>query len=331
MSYVLVENNFHTPDIVDAGALQDAMAAIYATRTHKKPVSERDTMVKSHAAVETEGAPSLDLPTPLQSLMQSEKVLGTDEFSSIVSIIGAILLAQGKSNSEFWKILFANGTITMNAAVELAPLIAQAIITSFNEQANITDNEAKIAFYQGIGAATTGASTIGMGAFSAVKESKGLSDTPETEKIGANAGRDVPSTTGAGSALDDDNTQTGVGNQIKKAVSGAKGAGMSKMQLAYKIYMNAQNAAQMANLGNQLIQGFTTWHYKNNIAEHQRNAGQADAQSKMYEQFVTWYVNAFQRSEELRQGSQNNIDLAMKIFDALSSMVSQTTQSMFRG
>lgn len=71
--------------------------------------------------------------------------------------------------------------------------------------------------------------------------------------------------------------------------------------------------------------------YQSKQAEKQQEEGQAQALNKESEQYAQFYGQSFSRSEDLRQGGQQNIDYAMNILKSAVDTITQTVTSMFRG
>jgi hypothetical protein len=311
----------------------------------KRPLNallSRDSLNK--AAAEKSDSESFDsillsLSDPIASL-KSE--LGDRDNKSLIALIGKVLALQAKSNSQYWSTLWKQGTTSMNQAVALAPMIYHQVTQSYNTQADQTRLEASSAKYQAIAKGVTAGLMIGIGAMSAYSLSNEEPKNPASQF--KNQTEDDDDITGAGSkensALNDDvraiqdaNNSTDEEPKITDKASRSinQGRFLKGLGFLFKALEKAQGGIQLVNALGGAAESAIDSHFKSKIADKQQLVGQFEATSKELEQYSQYYNQSFQRSEDLRGGSQNNIDTAMQILKSIADTLTQTTQSMFRG
>lgn len=263
------------------------------------------------------------LESPNQDSNPNNNGLGNNDTPSIIAIIGQVLALQAKTNSNFWSTIWQQASKSMQMSVELAPIIGNAVKQNWNNQAAATEKEASIAKAEGISSIMAGVTAVVGGTAASFKEEPPLQDvgaTNTTKALGQPAAQGLTS---------QEQTLTQKAQAVK---DGASGTALSGGQRALSIVDRTVKYAQTATaMSGAITQVTSTAPKKAAIAKDQRNVGAADSLSKVSEQYAQYYSQDFSRNEDLRQGTQQNIDYAMNLLKSASDSVTQVIVSMFRG
>lgn len=287
------------------------------------PAAPNEELYSSKAPKKALQAPASDLASP------QDGDLGTGEGTSVIALIGTVLALQAKINSNYWSTLWKQASDSMALSVEIAPILAQNVKDNWDSQAAATREEGSIARGAGIASVTAGTAAIAMGGWQAVSSIReemaevNAAKTPLEGETSPQATEAVQNLKENDQNLSGKLTRSGkAGIGIGKAVMKGLGKGLEKT------LTTAQASVAFANGMNQLTVEAPG---KKKIAKHQEAAGAADAQAKMNEQYTSYYDKDFSRTNEMNQGTSQNIDYAMNILKSLSDSLTQVVVSMFRG
>lgn len=285
----------------------------------------------------------LNLESPNTGLVNN---FGDSDTKSLIAIIGMVLALQAKSNSQYWSNLWQQATTSMNQAVALAPMIYTQVTQSYQEQSNQTQDEANSAFAQGMTNSVTAGLSILIGGMAGASMASDEPKNPASqfknqleddtdESVGASASKNKEIAQDDEEAIQNLNKNTKTDSDVKvtdkMSRSMNSGRFMKGLSKVFEALQKAQAGIQIVQSMGGAANNFIDNHYKSDIASIQIKIGQYEGLSKELEQFASYYQSSFQRAEDLRSGSQNNIDTAMQILKSIADTMTQTTQSMFRG
>lgn len=319
-------------------------------------VFERDVVLPAapHGGQPSKASPAPDqgpkLPAPSTEWDAFQGGDGQQE--GLISIIGAVLALQAKTNSNFWSTQWKQASASMMMEVNFAPIVGAAITAQYNAQSENTQTQADQA-------STTGAVNIAMFSISMVmagiQEYKDPSeqlptDKPKTFEVEPEqAEPEEGSGTGDLENAGEDTELKKMNAEIddtKKVIDDetdafkadakrtfAKGQQMMKRGMTYLTsYLGrAGQAAQMMSMLSQGVTGLTDAKYLSTQALKIAAEGQAATLSKEAEMYSRFYGEDFSREEDLRQGASQNIDNAMNILQQAANTITATVKSMFGG
>ncbi len=281
-------------------------------------------------------ASKASLPSPESEWEADQKALGTSGSSntSIVALLGTVLALQAKCNSNYWSTMWQQATSSMQLSISMAPVIAQNVIANWNHQADMTDQEASMAKQDGMFALGSAGVSFAMGcygAFTAEEDTAanaGATKTTEGSDVAESAASNAK---GELNENLDENTKSWT-SKVKRGLKAMKnGSGKATKGLFKALEKTAGFGQFSMAASNGMAQYFVDSPAKTQIALSQRAAGAADAASKIGEQYSQYYNQSFSRTEDLRQGAQQNINYAMEVLKSASDSVTQVSISMFRG
>lgn len=313
---------------------------------------EKDAIVsKSGKDVQTTKSVQIaKKPTLTKSTCDWAGFQKTDEDTpGLIAIIGKVLALQARTNSTFWSTLWKQASESMMMEVKFAPIIGAAIKAQYTAQAAETQARADQSLADGTTNFFMFVGSIGMGfALSGEEPPEPSSNDPASEYgdegVGANEQNNIEDGMGENELDNAENTNN---NEMDKTTNNeessfsrrAKKVGKWMWGKAGKVKtkLTATFGKGMlaAQLTGQLSQGITGWFIdapsQAKQAVQQGIQGQQAALSKESEQYAQFYGQSFSRSEDLRQGSGQNIDYAMNILKSAADSITQTVTSMFRG
>lgn len=260
-----------------------------------------------------------------------------DDQEGLISIIGKVLALQAKTNSNFWSIAWKQASESMMMSVKFAPIIADAIKGAAAAQAAGTLQDASQTWFAGVANLAGFGGSIVLGTFMEVKDPEAEFKKPDPDNAfevegskhaAVEAEAEQPSVM---QKLDDMVNKTTPGKFCKRTVK-AGWKGINKLQ---KLLTGAASKSLQASQQiSMLVQGSTSLQASSCMTEKARQealAGQKQAVSKEAEQYAQFYGQSFNRQEDLRSGSSQNIDYAMNIMKSAADSITQTVTSMFRG
>lgn len=142
--------------------------------------------------------------TPTQ-LLESQQLKDPQSWS-IVVLLGNVMGILAKATSNYSSLMWNEASKGMNFAVNFAPLIAQAIVTSFNSQANQSDAESVMARNNAIVAGVSFGIAVGWGAVDAFKELNSETNTVEAQNRTTNP-ENAPVNNNAENDIEDDEVE----------------------------------------------------------------------------------------------------------------------------
>ncbi len=312
-----------------------------ATANHAKARHNvaKDTVVPSAGDVQTkspakgkDSKPTLQIPKgSFKGLKGKDGDQGAYESRNLISIIGEVMTLQAKSNSNFWSTLWKQASQSMQMEVKFAPIIGQAVNDSYQAQSKATLADAHMSSDQGwIALGMFGTSVVagGVTAYGAdVEADPDVVARDEAVKPFMDGGMDRDEADAALSNQDPSwkdrgMRTTGWFNAQREKVIAKFSKGFNTT------YTTSQIAGQ---LGNSLQGLFVDSHFKAIMAHHQAEQGQAQAIDKQAEQYAQFFGQAFNRSDQMASGTQQNLDYAMNILKSTADSLTQTVNGMFRG
>ena len=275
------------------------------------------------------GKPQLPNPSYNSSIFNG----AGEQETGLISIIGAVLALQAKSNSNFWQTLWQQAGDSMQIQVNFAPVIGTAIKDQYLAQSTATSAQAsqsEVDAYISLGMFTLTAITAG-----AMETCDAFEDTGPTDDASQYANEtdqapgedtDLQEAT-AKLTSDGENSESRVMNELENAK--AKGTPVLKRLMSFM--GRGLQVAQLTQMLSQFGTGLNGSHYLNIQADNHKLEGVHAAASQEEQMYSQFYGQDFSRMEELRQGSSQNIDNAMNILQQAANTITQTTTSMFRG
>jgi hypothetical protein len=265
----------------------------------------------------------------------------------LISIIGAVLCLQAKSNSNFWSNLWKQASASMLMEVKFAPIIGEAIVSAYQSQSLATKAQSDQARADGILNLSMFGISMVSGLLMELREPSIESPNDPTKGFKNETNeKELPKTTPSSlstlereeTELDSqtdkiiNDTEKSYKNRAMKTLSHHSGK-LDKVKNFLSGWLTqGSKTAQTFGMLSQGIQGFfIDSKYTADQAAFQAQEGQAQAVSKEAEQYAQYYGQDFSRSEDLRQGSSQNIDYAMNILQQAANSITQTVTSMFRG
>ncbi|MEZ5315268.1 MAG: hypothetical protein R3E91_03540 [Chlamydiales bacterium] len=273
----------------------------------------------------------------------------------IIAIIGEVMALQAKANSNFWGTLWKQASESMMMEVKFAPIIGTAVKSAYDAQSQATMAQANQAKEDGmINFTMFGAMMIFGGISEITSETDVAADVnaeQETravnEDIQEASAEENPSLIEEENSVENEEAQANERQNIDRAVnreestfvSRIKKYGKSFKKIAGKAHKRLGSALgkgmQYAMGAKMASDGITGWFvdakYQAQKAEKEQEEGQAQALSKMTEQYAQFYGQSFSRADTLTQGTQQNIDYAMNVLKSAADGITQTVNSMFRG
>lgn len=321
----------------------------YVAREHsqvrEKVQVYKDVIVPSQVAFDVEKKGTMQGKTPILPPTDDNPFGegGANEIG-LISIIGTVMALQAKTNSNFWNTLWKQASQSMMMQVKFAPIIGEAIAKAYDAQAAATTQQAAKSRTDGLSnlLGTFGGSLVmgGIFQYKELSEAAGALETVET--TAPTVAKDVvkpavldgeeavnplvtkeeiaETVNGNGESLMDGLMRRWDSLDLKKGIK-ILGDGLKK----------GMESAMLAGAAGQGMSGLLGSQYETEMAKQQRLEGQDQATSKEAEQYSQFYNQAFSRSEDLRQGGQQNIDYAMNILKSAADTITQTVTSMFRG
>ena len=332
-----------------------------ANRAKSLKQLEKDVILVSE--VETGQAPTPTtgakprLPTPGFNWKAFE---GSEENQpGLIAIMGAVLALQAKTNSTFWSLVWNQATTSMMTQVKFAPIIGDAIKAQYNAQSLATQAQADQSWWDG--AINLGGFAMAMvGGFISqwkaedpideIDDAKPkivqdeiddpLGNSPETEQLQEVNENNEP--IDENGDVIEENQEQNIDKNIQKTDSNLErakqtlakvGSGAKKTMkfLTGFLGKGMQHAMGMQMLTQGITGFFIDSKYQSKISIFQGEQGQADALSQEAQSYAQFYGQDYQRMEELRQGSGQQIDSAMNILQQAANTITQTVTSMFRG
>lgn len=270
-----------------------------------------------------------------------------DQQTGLIAIIGAVMALQARTQSRFWSTMFNTSFKSMMMQVKFAPIIAQAIKQSAEDNANATKAEATKELWTGITSLGMFALTVGAAGFMDMPD-----DTPKetntnvpSEKMNTETEeKSEDEALGAKAKPTDQQEQlTKTEQEVSKSINNSgkfadrakrmfemikKSGSTQKMGKFLAKVAHFSNVTQMMSAGTTQMIG---WSYDTKKAAFQKSAGIQDALSKECEQYAQFYGTANSRETDLGSQAGQNIDYIMNILKSASDTITQTVTSMFRG
>lgn len=324
---------------------------------------EKDVIVPSElnegeiltATGQPNGAPAKpQLPQPQFNWNAFQGIGGDQE--GLIAIMGKVLALQAKTNSRFWSSLWKQASESMMIQVKMAPIMALAIKTAYQNQAAATKCQANQAFEDGmasmfsfLGAVVMGSigefndenTPFKQGAGDVTMEDEGATQDVEDEEgteLDDLSADNAPSRTvdremeNADEIINKSGDETSFGDRAMKLWGKAKPAlGKTQKTVANLLYKTQQSAALMTMFSQGITGLLVDSKYQSQKSTYEGLEGQAQALSKEVEQYAQYYGQDFSRTEDLRQGSSQNIDYAMNVLKGAADSITQSVTSMFRG
>lgn len=269
-----------------------------------------------------------NLPTGATPSSNSDSELGDPDNISIIAIIGQVLALQARTNSNFWSIIWQQASTSMDMAVKLAPILATATQNNWNAQATSTMEDAQMSKGDGLGGMISGGIALAMGVAGALKTDDVALNAGATKTPLANAVQNADQNVSEKIAENDSQ----LSGQASRAAQSAKGLWSKITTNAFKALKGAGDFGQYSMALSNAVQQFTNdAPHKMAMAAAQRQAGSADALTKVTEQYSQYYTQDFNRNEDLRRSAEQNIETATGILRSASDSVTQVVVGMFRG
>lgn len=317
------------------------------------PASGDSQVSKPEKGKKVESKPTLASPAVAFAGLKGEDEGGNDgQTLGLIAIIGEVMALQAKSNSNFWSTLWNQASEGMNLEVKFAPIIGNAINSSYMAQSAATQAQADMAKEDGLINLFMFGGAMFMGAVSEVTSEADDAADPKNPNTLAKLGDDDDenerlSSDSSGNPAEqtvrqEEQTENDVTETINKENKSWKGRATRTGKIvkdvggkAYKRLGNIfgkgmQYSMSMDALNRGITGYFVDSKYQNLKAVNEAYEGQAQALSKESEQYAQFYGQSFSRSEDLRNGAQQNIDYVMNILKSAADTISQTVTSMFQ-
>ncbi len=276
------------------------------------------------------GKPQLPYPGYNSSIFDG----AGEQETGLISIIGAVLALQAKSNSNFWQTLWKQAGDSMQIQVDFAPIVGDAIKGQYLQQSKATMAQADQAFndaFISLGMFALTAVTAGAMEYSDALEDVGPTDDgTEFEMEEISQPKQEPTELDNDAAEVTNNSETNQ-SRLEKELGNFKGKAMPALKAAVSFMQRGLLVSQLTGMISQFGTGMNGSQYMKIQAAAQKLEGEKAAASQEGQMYSQFYSQDFSRMEELRQGSSQNIDNAMNILQQAANTITQTTTSMFRG
>lgn len=276
------------------------------------------------------------LPSPTKNW--SGLTNGEENEPGLIAIMGQVLALQAKTNSNFWSTLWKQASQSMELEVKFAPVIGNAMRSQFGAEATATRIQAEQSKQEGMINISTFCMGVAMAGYMEYKDPNEPTSEDDDKEFGLEkkapakniASETDKSISNIDKEIDDETTSSR--QRFKKGWNKVK-TGMTKGQKRFTGFL--LKSAQTSTMMSSASQGFTSYFVsaplQNKKAIYEGLQGQYAAVSKEAEQYAQFYGQSFSRTEDLRQGSSQNIDYAMNILKSAADALTQTVTSMFRG
>lgn len=255
-----------------------------------------------------------------------------EQETGLISIIGAVLALQAKSNSNFWQTLWKQAGDSMQIQVAFAPIVGSAIKNQYLAQSNATSAQASQSKWDAV--ISLGMFVLTMGTAGAMEGADPLEDAgPKEDPVEYEK---TANTTANDTVLEDDaanvtNNSEQNQSRIEREWGNFKAKSTPVMRKAASWLGRGLQVAQLTGMISQFGTGLNGSKWLQIQSEQQKEEGLHAAASQEGQMYSQFYSQDFSRMEELRQGSSQNIDNAMNILQQAANTITQTTTSMFRG
>jgi hypothetical protein len=252
----------------------------------------------------------------------------------LISIIGAVLCLQAKMNSNFWSTAWKQASESMMMQVKFAPVIGDAIKGSYDAQSQATRAQADQSLWEGVINIGMFVATMGVASYMELKE-----PTETIPKDPAKVLQEAGEPLGNAAANDAENLeleqlgqqqQDGLG-KAGKIADAVKNKGNEGQKRFTSLMAQAAQQAQVFSFAEKGASALNANKYQTLQADAQGREGQLQALSNMAEQYAQFYGQDFSRTEDLRQGAGQEIGNILRMLNDAANMITQTTNSMFRG
>ncbi|MFN0064793.1 MAG: hypothetical protein ACKVOH_01000 [Chlamydiales bacterium] len=290
------------------------------------------------------------MPSPLGSFSNGQSSDDFNKNMSIVAIIAAVLILQAKSNSQVWQTLWKASGEMMDMTLNMAQVSADNTKNQWQAQANATRQQADQAKEDGIvNLCMFGASMV-MGAFdpTPAEEPKGPGETlgkdglaepkpaegrggEEGAGTGSLEGDEAPTRAEADLTRDETQSQEGGARQTAKQGKSALRRGTEFLQKKVMSRLSSgMKYAQGMSMASQAICGLAIDNPKLSAkAGYEQQAGQYQSAAEIAKGFGEYYNQSFSRTEEVRQGANQNLEYAMQVLKSASDAATQASNSLF--
>lgn len=278
------------------------------------------------------------MPVPTNSFGAQTKGEREDNLS-IIAILAQVLVLQAKTNSQVWKVLWKQSGEYMNMSLNMAQTQATATKFQAEQQSQATKAQADMSKQDGIVDLTFFGLSVGAGFLDPEAGGAKEADKPiEPGDEGQTMGRMDPQAAGSDALQDAVNDEMkNVGEQaeksgataLKKLASWAK-KGSNVLRDGMKYLRGGIQYAQLFQMAGGAIKGLTIdGPQLSKKAEHEQKAGQFGATAQIAQGYSEYSSQSFSRTEEVRQGSNQNLEYAMNVYKSASDAVTQAISSMF--
>ncbi len=296
-----------------------------------KPAIDTDVVVPAASAckqalnlarLSTDGQPSLPRPSGASKIYQG----ASQGDESLLALMGAILLLQGKKDSNFWSDMWKMATMSMRMQTELAPLAGKAVQAQFTAQsiATLTDSELKSANGMTIGMGAGG--SLAKEAYTAYTEPKSASKDPAIEY-----GEENPDEANSLSTRENQTLEKNDSWDFGKAWECTKSKAALAGKWAYDTVDGASDAAKKASGFTKIIVDVTDAKFHDQQQSFQGIQRMAASTGQSIQVFSGFFGQNFSKMEEFRQGCGQNLTSAMNLLQQATNSISQSATSMFRG
>ncbi|MBS0624317.1 MAG: hypothetical protein JSS62_06845 [Verrucomicrobia bacterium] len=260
------------------------------------------------------------------------QIAGPEKYVSLIVIMAAVLLAQAKMSSNFWQTLFKEGTSQMQASIQLAPEIAKATKQEWDAQADISESEASMSLSTAITSMAGFALSMGAGALggSAAEDTENAAEEDSSATLTSEAGEEGAADSTEMEDMSESATQ-GTSESESAATKGAKQVtkGLSKASKILKVLQNSTTYSQMFLALTQGINAAVDYVYKMKIAKMQQEVGQWKAVEEQLQIGVQFFQQAFGRTDNLTQASEQNLQKSLDILSQVASSIANAISQGF--
>ena len=254
-----------------------------------------------------------------------------EQETGLISIIGAVLALQAKSNSNFWQTLWKQAGDSMQIQVAFAPIIGNAIKDQYLAQSTATSAQAsqsEVDAFISLGMFALTAVTAG-----AMESCDALEDTGPTDDAAEFSNETDNAPTQTTQLQEDAESVTNETNEARTTSEwdNFKAGATPVLKKLMSFMGRGLQVAQLTSMLSQFGTGLNGSKYLQIQADNQKLEGEHAAASQEGQMDSQFYSQDFSRMEELRQGSSQNIDNAMNILQQAANTITQTSTSMFRG
>lgn len=305
---------------------------------------------------------ALRLPAPALNQNRAQNIFAYEASDvSLVAILGEALSAQARSSSTLYSSFFQQATQSMQASASLIDPTVNAVEQNWQQQAAATSADATKSEGDGWINLGFGAVTLGVGLYGAYDEratsakaaENETEDTEAAKKAAQNAEKAAAKAASpvedAAASRPEAAAANNAANNAARAESRAakvlvkkgdeasnlektiKSGGKKITSIAKCVYVGFTKAASSAATFQMLatgIAGVSVDNKQESIkASAQLNAGKFDAASKEGEMYSQYYTQGFNRTEDLRQGTQQNLDLSVNILKSGADTITNALNS----